>query len=420
MSNVILNGIVDKSQSTRNPTSSGIQAINTIDNGIKSVICGLDPTTDTSIPIKVNSSGELEMTAELNSAEMKCMGSEDGTPSGTQKQIHVDGSGNLQTNVVNTVNISPANNTNSHITDDPANSVAVGLKGRTTIGTATTETFLLCDAAGHLQVDNVSSALPTGAATETTLAAAEVHLGNIDGKVATETTLAAAEVHLGNIDTATSSIQSNVSTSSNQTSMITELQDIEADIVAMSAKLPSALGQQSNAASISTCRSNTAGAYDMSARTIISGVGSSASSTKLLCDTDGHLQVDIVSGGGGGVSNGSEVSYVSGQALGIGGTHTGGAIAVSANTRAIFVEHNFTDADISFNVEQSIDGSTFFPTTLIFNVSPSGTTTGINVLTNTYSTTPSAVGFAPHIRFTFTNGSGGAQTINSFSYVIQS
>ena len=148
MSNVILNGIVDKSQSTRNPTSSGIQAINTIDNGIKSVICGLDPTTDTSIPIKVNSSGELEMTAELNSAEMKCMGSEDGTPSGTQKQIHVDGSGNLQTNVVNTVNISPANNTNSHITDDPANSVAVGLKGRTTIGTATTETFLLCDASG--------------------------------------------------------------------------------------------------------------------------------------------------------------------------------------------------------------------------------------------------------------------------------
>jgi len=54
-----------------------------------------------------------------------------------------------------------------------------------------------------LQVDVITSALPSGAATETTLAAAEVHLGAID--------------------TATSSIQSNVSTSSNQGTMITSL-----------------------------------------------------------------------------------------------------------------------------------------------------------------------------------------------------
>ncbi len=54
-----------------------------------------------------------------------------------------------------------------------------------------------------LQVDVITSALPSGAATETTLAAAEVHLGAID--------------------TSCSSIQSNVSTSSNQGTMITSL-----------------------------------------------------------------------------------------------------------------------------------------------------------------------------------------------------
>ena len=42
---------------------------------------------------------------------------------------------------------------------------------------------ILVDSLGHIQTDIVSTALPTGAATETTLAAAEIHVGNIDGKI---------------------------------------------------------------------------------------------------------------------------------------------------------------------------------------------------------------------------------------------
>ena len=79
------------------------------------------------------------------------MGSEDPTdPAGTQKQLHVDGNGNILSIVSNTVNIAPSNDTNGHITDDPANSVAVALTGRQTIGTATTQTFLKCNASGEL------------------------------------------------------------------------------------------------------------------------------------------------------------------------------------------------------------------------------------------------------------------------------
>ena len=117
------------------------------------------------------------------SQQAKIMGSEDGSPSGTQRQVHVDGSGNLLTSIVSSVNVIPANSVNSHITDDPANSMAVGLTGRQTIGTATTQTHLLCDSDGHLQVDVLSAPTPTGAATESTLAAAEVHLGNIETKM---------------------------------------------------------------------------------------------------------------------------------------------------------------------------------------------------------------------------------------------
>jgi len=86
----------------------------------------------------------------------KCFGSEDPTnATATQRQIHIDGSGNIQTNVVNTINVAPANTLNSGITNDPANSIAVGLRGRTTIADATTETFLKCDANGVQDVATI-------------------------------------------------------------------------------------------------------------------------------------------------------------------------------------------------------------------------------------------------------------------------
>ena len=146
----------------------------------RTLICG-KTTSNSIVPVQVNTDGTLEMTAEIDSSALakettleslrtenasnlgtiavtlddgtqmaKCMGSEDGTTSGTQKQLHLDGSGNVQTNIVNTVNVNPANTVNSGITNDPANSVAVGLRARQTITDASTETFLKCNASGEL------------------------------------------------------------------------------------------------------------------------------------------------------------------------------------------------------------------------------------------------------------------------------
>ncbi len=96
--------------------------------------------------------GALDSSLTDGTAVVKCIGSEDPTnPAGTQKQLHVDGGGNVMTQVINTINVAPANTLNSGITNDPANSIAVGLRARTDIADSATETFLKCDATGVLQ-----------------------------------------------------------------------------------------------------------------------------------------------------------------------------------------------------------------------------------------------------------------------------
>ena len=104
------------------------------------LICGRHTASDTIVPVEVNADGTLEMTAEIDSSALakestldsfrtenasnlgalatalddgtqvtKCMGSEDGSTGGTQRQLHVDGSGNVLTSIVSSVNVLPAN-----------------------------------------------------------------------------------------------------------------------------------------------------------------------------------------------------------------------------------------------------------------------------------------------------------------------
>ena len=61
-------------------------------------------------------------------------------------------------------------------------------------------------------------------------------------------------------------------------------------------RLPVSIGQKANSGSLSTTRSTTIGTYDLSARTTI---GTAGTSTNLLCDALGKLQVDVVGGVGG-------------------------------------------------------------------------------------------------------------------------
>ncbi len=161
VSNPLLKVINADSQLQENPTSTSrnlnVQLFGDDSGTVRKVavnssghiLTDIEPDPETGLATAANQTNGNQIS--------KSMGSEDGSTGGTQRQIHVDGSGNQLVSVVSSVNTLPANAANSHITDDPANSFAVGLKGRTTIGTATTETFLKCDTDGHLQVDVLSS-----------------------------------------------------------------------------------------------------------------------------------------------------------------------------------------------------------------------------------------------------------------------
>ena len=133
----------------------------------------------------------------------------------------------------------------------------------------------------------------------------------------------------------------------------------------------------------------------------------------LLCDSNGRLAVINKTG----VVNHSEVSYVSGQSVSGSGTHTGASITVDANTKAFYVEHNFSHAGIKYEILASIDGTNFFSTGTEFNaggLSPA-TLTGINTIKGSSGT---AEGFPPFIKFKFSNSDSSVQSA-TLSYVQQ-
>lgn len=106
-----------------------------------SVCLGYDRTNGQGRSILVDSAGR-QLTAILGNTE--------GDGSGTFEHLHTDGNGNLNTQIISTVTTQPSNASNSGVTNDPANSFAVGLRARQTITDSSTETFLKCNASGEL------------------------------------------------------------------------------------------------------------------------------------------------------------------------------------------------------------------------------------------------------------------------------
>ena len=328
---------------------------------------------------------------------------------------------------------------------------------------------LVCDSDAHLQVDVLSTALPSGGATEATLAAAEAHAGNIEtsvqlmddvvtaqnaahpskanavggryyvdntfrdirvddiGKVIVDSpagsdintrldnivnntsSISDAEVHLSAIDTNIVNAEAHLGLiDSNMGQAELHLSALDTNFAN---RIPTTIGPKDESLSFTICRNNTTGAFDSHARTDITD---RATSKALLCNTSGEL----LNKGKTNKSNGSEVTYVSGQSISGSGTHEGSAIAIDPNTNAIFAEFNFSHTGITFEVLGSIDGSNFFSTGVQFNaggMSPA-TLTGLETILGTSTSVHS---FPPHIKFKFTNSDSSAQTA-TLSYVIQS
>ena len=164
---------------------------------------------------------------------------------------------------------------------------------------------------------------------------AEVHLSAID------TNIVNAEAHLGLID-------------SNMGQAELHLSALDTNF---SNRIPTTIGPKDESLSFTICRNNTTGAFDTHARTDITD---RATSKALLCNSAGRLQVDVVSSASTATYS-SEVPYQSSQSVsGSGGTHTGSTVANNANIAEYIFEHNFSGSDVSYEIEESIDNSSFF------------------------------------------------------------
>ena len=186
----------------------------------------------------------------------------------------------------------------------------------------------------------------------------------------------------------------------------------------MSAKLPASLGQKANASSISICRSSTAGAFDLSARTTI---GSSGSSTKLLCDSEGRLAVN----------NGLQNSFLQVHEEGTTNTTITISDGASKTTKPItlndirvaqltpdVIGYHITSGGTAgsgtdIQVEVSIDDSTYITLDTNISASSKSTFTG-NLSDDDIGMELLGVKF----RFKITNNSGGAAayTLGLFAY----
>ena len=275
-----------------------------------------DNGAGTSRTIKSSANGELFV---------KVLGNEEADGSGTSHNLHLDGSGNTFANIVNTVFVAPANDTNSKVTDAPANSMAVGLQGRTTIGTGSTSTFLLCDANGHLAVEDKSLAIlePTIVQSETTqvqrvnLALHDVGNSNMrtakcdtDGNLfvypQNNTAINGTSVQVG-VDSGTGSNYQGVSISgfddpTNPSQFNSSKVDTTGNVYVNWTTTPNIkLEDISSTLDADNVNNSRSLPMTMKGRT---SINDHTTGTYLLTDADGHLQVDVLSGGGSGGGNG--------------------------------------------------------------------------------------------------------------------
>ena len=363
------------------------------------LILGKDIANDKYVPISVDSTGHLDIDVQVADLDSKCMGSETGATDGTQHQLRVDNQGHLQVDVltggggdatsanqatqitnqgtintsigtvnttlgttntnlgtintsVGTVNStlgdtnskidamrgssdlgavntsigtvnSSVGDTNSKIDAMRATDSLTTVKGEitslrtdTTDGSAKAKIMGLfsggqyqvaTDNQGHLQVDIVANA-DTTKATSTLQTAGNASLTSVDGKItacntgavvvsgsalptgaSTEATALLAEAHLGAIDTSCSSIQSNVSTSSNQGTMITSLSSLAGCVAGTELQVDIVSGggggtQFAGEASLGSTGTGTA----------MIGRDNTGTARLVAVDTGGNIQMDIV------------------------------------------------------------------------------------------------------------------------------
>tara|TARA_R100000231_G_scaffold126920_1_gene97585 strand:+ start:5800 stop:7365 length:1566 start_codon:yes stop_codon:yes gene_type:complete len=333
--------------STLGDTNNKIDAVRgTSDLGVINTSIG---TTNSTLGDTNNKIDALRAEFTNGTAETRCMGNN----SGSQVQIKVDANGVVET--------SGGGGGGGDAT--AANQVT----GNTSLATIAGDTTSLD---GKITACNtgavvISSNSDTTKATSTLQTAGNTLLTSIDGKVATETTLAAAEVHLGNIDTQTSSIQSNVSTSANQSTMITHLSEIEGAVETVEACV------SSNRLAVDTNNATHGSLAQLAVNTGATGANSA------ILDTAGYSKVVLVAKN----SSNSSTAITASMLWSDSATFSGGTDFVM-NSDDI---SGGAFAPVTFQSASSAD-STFLGSQALFSITPPAQYLRINCFQSTGST----------------------------------
>ena len=208
------------------------------------------------------------------------------------------------------------------------------------------ETIETCVSGTELQVDVVSSALPSGAATEATLSAAEIHLGNID--------------------TATSSIQSNVATSALQTAGNATLVNVENNLSSIQSTV------SSNRLQVNTNNATHGTLAQLAVNTGATGANSA------IINTDGYSKLTLV------VKNSSNTNTSLSASL-----HWSDSATFSGGTDLVMSSEDLSGAAFSpifFSLATSADGSSYSAPQGLFSLSPPAQYARVNIFHSTGST----------------------------------
>lgn len=172
------------------------------------------------------------------------------------------------------------------------------MTARTTIGDANTSTNLKCSATGDLSVSDANitkgnATIGAGGSLQSVLIYGKKSDGTLEPLECSGDRLLVDVVELASsgpisVTSALSAVQICGKREDTGNTFHTLKCQADGTLIASSTQLPTTLGQKANASSISTCRSSTAGAYDLSARTTI---GTASTTTKLNCNALGYLSV---------------------------------------------------------------------------------------------------------------------------------
>ena len=307
---------------------------------------------------------------------------------------------------------------------------------------------LVCDSDAHLQVDCLTNALPTGAATESTLSSVKTSVELLDDVVTAQNAAHPSKANAvggryyvdntfrdirvddigkvivdspagSDINTRLDAIKNgqtqNGDGTGNKAGVM--LDAINTNTITQNSKI------DTTNSTLGSINSKITKGADLTlteaAQNLVYGVDAfntsqlepiRISSDKVMCET-------FIASVASGITNklpvssstnktySSETSIVSSQSVSGSGTHTTASITNDPNIKEYLLEHNFSGSDVSYEILESIDNSNFFNALGVsFNEVGAPTTANQGLLNAEIK--------SPFFKIKFTNGSGSSRDVN--------